>query len=60
MVTAAPAPALGEEGGCDPTSLKLDGSYYFSLHSVCNVNNGPKLLQTERNGAGDRHTNVSI
>ena len=45
--------ALGEEGGCDPTSLKLDGSRYSELYKVGNVNNVPKLLPTKRNGAGD-------
>ena len=46
--------ALVEEEGCDPTSLKLEGSYYSDLHKVCNVNNKPKLLPTERNGTGER------
>ena len=57
---SVPAPALGKESGCDPTSLKWDGSYYSDLHKVCNVNNVPKLLPTERNGAGDRQTGVRI
>ena len=30
--------------GCDPTSLKWDGSYYSGSHKVCNVNNKTKLL----------------
>ncbi len=54
-----PALRLGRSG-CDPTSLKWDGSHYSDLAIVCNVNNIPKLLPTERNGAGDRHTNVGI
>ena len=29
------------EGGCDPTSLKWDGSQYSDLHKVGNVNNKP-------------------
>ena len=49
---ALPATALGEVG-CDPTSLKWDGSYYSGLHKVCNVNKNPKLLPTERNRVGD-------
>ena len=54
-------PALRSgRSGCDPTSLKWDGSYYSSLHKVCNVNNVPKLLLTERNRAGDRYNNVII
>ena len=46
--------------GCDPTSLKWDGSYYSGSHKVCNVNNNPNLLQIERNRAGDRYTDVII
>ena len=45
---------------CDPTSFMLDGSHYFDLYKVYNVNNKPKLLPTERNGAGDRYPNVII
>lgn len=46
--------ALGAEAGCDPTSLKLGGTHYFDLYKVCNVNNSPKLLPTERNRVGER------
>ncbi len=45
--------ALGAKGGCDPTSLKLDGSHYSDLAIVCNVNSIPKLLPTERNWVGE-------
>ena len=37
--------------GCDPTSLKLDGSKYSNLHKVCNVNNKPQLVPIGRNWA---------
>ena len=37
-------------GGCDPTSLKLDGLHYSNASIVCNVNNNPKLLLIERKG----------
>ena len=44
--------------GCDPPSKKLVGSQCSKLHIVCNVNNNPKLLPTERNRA--RRTGIPM
>ena len=57
---ALPALCARGDRGCDPTSKKWDGLPYSDLYKVCNVNNKPKLLPTERNGAGDRLTDERI
>ena len=49
--------ALGAEAGCDPTSLKLEGTHFSDLKIVCNVNNKPKFLLMERNRVGERFPN---
>ncbi len=43
-ILAKPLATLPPRLGCDPTSLMLDGTYYFDLYKVCNVNNKTKLL----------------
>ena len=35
---------------CDPTSLKLIGTYYSNLYKVCNVNNDTRFV-ADKSGA---------